>query len=484
MIKDIVPELLEKIQQEFQDNTAKSNILKAKIQALKTGKVTHLDSNEFAIEVGKILADIFKNEISADDLPDSRMYYNIAKRLIDLNLKINYDLVSDYSTNVQELLNKKSNISLKAIKTKLNQDRIDGIVNKISEYDDFEKGKWLLDEPIKNFTQSIVDDTIKTNADFQYKSGLTPKIIRKEVGNCCPWCKAVVGVYEYPDVPKDIYRRHQRCRCTVDYIPGNGKKQDIWSKKWTDSNESDKIQKRIDISNRIAAKNDVKHRLRKDLGFDTVDKSIDNLDQKLLSVNIDNLNKIENNFGAIHKSTISISSNKSKRRAMAYVSNYVKEPLKQDFVLNTNYFSDGKKLIDAAKSAIQKNWIMPAKVENYQVYVVTHEYGHILQNVIVADELESLGGFSAFETTAVTPEGRMKAYSDLKKKIKKRHLEEIMEIAVRNSEDPHNVIRNNLSTYGKTNPAEFFAEAFANSQLGEPNELGNAMLEWLKGKGY
>lgn len=248
MIKDVVPELLKKIQQEFQNNTAKSKILKAKIQALKAGKATHLDSNEFAIEVGKILADIFKNEISADDLPDSRMYYNIAKRLIDSNLKINYYLVSDYSTNVQDLLNKKSNISLKAIKPELNQDRIDGIVNKISEYDDFKKGKWLLDEPIKNFTQSVVDDTIKTNADFQYKAGLTPKIIRKEVGNCCPWCKAVVGVYEYPDVPKDIYRRHQRCRCTVDYIPGNGKKQDVWSKKWTDSNESDKIKKRIELS--------------------------------------------------------------------------------------------------------------------------------------------------------------------------------------------------------------------------------------------
>lgn len=248
MIKDIVPELLEKIQQEFQNNTAKSKILKAKIQALKARKATHLDSNEFAVEVGKILADIFKNEISADNLPDGRMYYNIAKRLIDSNLKINYDLVSDYSTNVQDLLNKKSNISLKSMKPELNQDRIDGIINKISEYDDFEKGKWLLDEPVKNFTQSIVDDTIKTNADFQYKAGLTPKIIRKEVGNCCPWCKAVVGVYEYPDVPKDIYRRHQRCRCTVDYVPGNGKKQDVWSKKWKDIDESDKIQERKELS--------------------------------------------------------------------------------------------------------------------------------------------------------------------------------------------------------------------------------------------
>ena len=247
MNKDIVPELLEKIQSEFKNKSEKSKVLKKKILALKAGKATHLDSNEFAIEVGNILADVFKNEITEDVLPDNKMYYNIAKRLIEPNMKNNFDIVSDYSKEVQEVLNKESNISLNAIKPELNQDRIDGIVNKISEYDDFEEGKWLLEEPIKNFTQSIVDDTIKTNADFQYKSGLTPKIVRKEVGNCCDWCKEVVGVYEYPDVPKDVYRRHRFCRCAVDYLPGNGKKQDVWSKRWIDFDDEE-AQGRIKFS--------------------------------------------------------------------------------------------------------------------------------------------------------------------------------------------------------------------------------------------
>lgn len=228
MNKDMVPELLAKIQNEFKHKTGKSEIIKKKILALKAGKVTHLDSNEFAIEVGNILAEVFKNEIRENVLPDNKIYYNIAKRLIEPNMKINYDLVSDFSKEVQEVLNKEASISLRAIKPEINQDRIDGIVNKICDYDDFNQGKWLLDEPIKNFTQSIVDDTIKVNADFQYKSGLTPKIVRKEAGNCCEWCKEIVGVYEYPDVPKDVYRRHRFCRCTVDYVPVDGKKQDVW----------------------------------------------------------------------------------------------------------------------------------------------------------------------------------------------------------------------------------------------------------------
>ncbi|WP_130820095.1 hypothetical protein [Anaerococcus vaginimassiliensis] len=99
----------------------------------------------------------------------------------------NYDLVSEYSKEVQSILNKQANILIQAQKADLNQDRIDMLVNKISEYDSFEKGKWLLDEPIRNFTQSIVDDTIKKNADLHYKAGLRPKIIRREKGNCCDW---------------------------------------------------------------------------------------------------------------------------------------------------------------------------------------------------------------------------------------------------------------------------------------------------------
>lgn len=232
MNKDIVPELLEKIQKEFKNKSEKSKVLKRKILDLKVGKATHIDSNEFAIEVGKILADVFKDEITSDVLPDGKMYYNIAKRLIEPNMKNNYDLVSDYSRDVQETLNKKSNISLKAIKPEVNQDRIDGIVNKISEYDDFKKGKWLLEEPIINFTQSVIDDLIKVNVDFQYDAGLSPKIIRKESGNCCDWCKSLVGTYDYPDdVPKDVWRRHRFCRCTVDYLPGDGKIQNVHTKK-------------------------------------------------------------------------------------------------------------------------------------------------------------------------------------------------------------------------------------------------------------
>ena len=69
---------------------------------------------------------------------------------------------------IQTSLNKSSRIGIKAIKPELNQDRILGIVNKVSEAEAYDDVAWVLDEPIVNFSQSIVDDSIKANAEFQY----------------------------------------------------------------------------------------------------------------------------------------------------------------------------------------------------------------------------------------------------------------------------------------------------------------------------
>lgn len=247
-VKDIVPGIFDEIEKSFDLKTKESHIIKDKLKALKNKKANYKDANDFAVEIGNILANTFQDKIKTGDLPDGKMYYNIAKRLIEPNMVRNHDLVSEYSKEVQSLLNKKANISIKAQMADLNQDRIYKLVDKITKYDSFEDGKWLLNEPIINFSQAVVDETIKKNANLHYKSGLNPKIIRKEHGNCCDWCKEIVGTYSYPDVPEDIYRRHRHCRCTVDYYPGDGKKQDVWSKKWKDIEKDDKIKERIELS--------------------------------------------------------------------------------------------------------------------------------------------------------------------------------------------------------------------------------------------
>lgn len=244
MDNDIVPALLEEIQNEFDKRTYNSKKLKKAFLLLQNKKATYLDANNFAIEIGEILSDVLRTKITAEVLPDGKMYFNIADRILNPTMKKNYDLISNFIVDVQIELNRTANLRLKGQIPEFNQDRIDGIVNRISSEEDFESIKWLLDDPIINFSQSIVDDGIKANAEFHAKAGLQPKITRRVSGHACEWCSRLAGTYGYYEAPKEVYQRHERCRCTVDYNPGDGRKQDVWSKAWRDSQKEQKIANR------------------------------------------------------------------------------------------------------------------------------------------------------------------------------------------------------------------------------------------------
>lgn len=484
-VKDIVPGIYDEIDKTFKLKAKESKTIKEKLKVLKNKKADYKDANEFAVEIGNILADTFQDKIKTGDLPDGKMYYNIAKRLIEPNMVRNHDLVSEYSKEVQSILNKQSKISIKAQKADLNQDRIDKLVDKITKYDSFEAGKWLLNEPVINFTQAVVDETVRKNADLHVNAGLSPKIERYTNGKCCDWCDKLAGIYNYEDVKdtgNEVFRRHRHCDCLVIYDPKNGsKRRNVHTHKPVDNNIEK--EKRIKLNEEKISQDKIKKILKTDVGFNSVDNSIYSIDETLLKDNTEQIKNLEEKFGAIHKSKGSISSKKSNN-AIAYVSRSFINPSNQDLVLNIDYYSDRNKTINERASAIKNKWSMPAKSENYGVYTITHEYGHILQNSIVHDELEKLGGFESFKTRAKTFKGKIKSYEKLQNKIKRRHFEEIRQIAADKSSDPDNLIKNNLSQYGKTNYAEFFAEVFANSQLGESNELGDAMSEWLKERGY
>ena len=237
MVKDIVPSLLKKIKSEFEGARLDSEVLKDLLSKLHHSKASYLDANQYAIEIGEILSKALGASLTNEMLPDGKMYYNIAQRVLTDVLGRNYELVSDYAEQVQENLNSEAKIGLAAQVPELNQDRIDGLVNRLASEESFDDVKWLLVDPIVIFSQSIVDDSIRKNAEFHHKVGLSPKIVRRVVGHPCKWCKSLEGSYNYPEVPKDVYRRHGKCRCTVDYHPGNGKKQNVHTKKWTDEKQ-------------------------------------------------------------------------------------------------------------------------------------------------------------------------------------------------------------------------------------------------------
>lgn len=116
------------------------------------------------------------------------------------------------------------------------------------------------EQQIENLSEHIVDQSVEENAKFHYESGIRAKVVRTSSGHCCEWCADMAGDYEYPNVPNDVYARHVNCNCTVEYMPGNGRVQDVYTKTWR--NENYKTEQ-VDIEERLSVIDELRKRERK-----------------------------------------------------------------------------------------------------------------------------------------------------------------------------------------------------------------------------
>lgn len=254
--QDIAPMLREQIQRDFFEFLGDTGFSGSDYAA----------AEDYAEKVGSALAEAFRRNLTTDTLPDGKLYWNIADRVVRPMLEQDHALVADAAAAAQQKLNELAGLSLKAQRATLDESRVDGILQKAAAAENFEDSAWVLDEPVRTFSRMTVDDTLKANVDFQGKTGRSPRVIRTAESDCCKWCSAQAGTYTYPDVPQDVYRRHERCRCRVEYDPGSGRRQNVWDKQWTE--DEDQRRERIQKIQKLSTETDdsAKIELRKQIG--------------------------------------------------------------------------------------------------------------------------------------------------------------------------------------------------------------------------
>ncbi|MBO4819117.1 MAG: DUF4258 domain-containing protein [Firmicutes bacterium] len=230
---DIAPELLEKVQQSFEAETAGLR------DEIANGVKSYEEAYSYAIQVGEALSKSFGVNITPEVLPDGMMYYNIADKVVRPMLQAEYEISSAAAVQAQRSANRAAGIGIKAQVPDFDEERAQGIIDRVSSQP-FDEVSWLLNEPVKTFSKNVVDNTLQKNVEFQGKSGLSPKIRRTTSGETCKWCQEVAGVYEYPNVPGDVYRRHANCDCVVEYIDG-GKVQNVHTKQVRNAEERDRM---------------------------------------------------------------------------------------------------------------------------------------------------------------------------------------------------------------------------------------------------
>lgn len=222
---DIAPELYKRIERLYQSGMAANPEIKA-LRAIE--RKTYADAQRFAIRAGKNASRALTTVLKPSALPNETMYFNIAERTLRPILSQLYEDVAAFCAEAQLTVNEAAGLGMNAIKPALNDSRISGMINRMTEEVSYDDITWILKAPVVNFSQSVVDDSVVENMRFQSEAGIKPKIVRTTDGNCCEWCSKLAGTYDYPTSNTDIYRRHDNCPCVLTYYPKRGRSESVW----------------------------------------------------------------------------------------------------------------------------------------------------------------------------------------------------------------------------------------------------------------
>ena len=246
MEKDIAPELLEAIRERRREKEGRDPQIAAFTEKLNARKATQRDVAQYSGRLGELLSETLREILTPDNLPEGKLYYNIAARTIGPMLRNVHQMVNDSAIQAQKAIDEENGIGMKAVPAAFPEKRVNDLLYKIgSEETTPEQAQALMGEPIENNCRKFFDEHVRHNADVRFKAGLSPMIVRT-VGSSeirtskrrkyhvpCKWCISMAGEYPYDEVNdtgNDVFRRHSGCRCIVEYVC-DGKKQNVWSKK-------------------------------------------------------------------------------------------------------------------------------------------------------------------------------------------------------------------------------------------------------------
>lgn len=486
--------------------------LRAALKHIDAGKGTFQDTAQYSERTSELLGQILSKHV--DELPEG-MREAVCKAL----LRERYEEMNGICAEVQEQLDAQIDIRLQPQRAPYPAERVQQVAHALEDPTvALSVIQRRAKAPVANVSKSFHDDYMQKNADVRSRLGFKCYLNRVAATGCCKWCTDIAGRYVYGDHPDEVFHRHDNCACTVTYENGR-ERQDVWSKrKWqadpaeveangfkpvvnsqekaaeieeqqmaqfiglTSGKKRGKMKEKEPVFESIWEKitavlsgkvkdskldqKEIEEALRT-IGFSTVDRSFFTKVDKKMQISItDQLKLLEDRFHAVSRSKNPFIIADLKGDAVASCRCQLDNPDVQYLRLSTSRFKHRSSHLAERRKDIKDFYCMPCldDDETLSRYVVTHEYGHMLENALVAQDMQ----------------GRMYSSSRYYE-FYKRDIEKI----ARDIDPKYDQNKSKyLSEYGHKDDREFFAECFANSQLGQPNVLGLAMTKWLEGRGF
>lgn len=232
-MNDVSPILLESVQHYFDMWFYTDKEIKEIYKKVSNGTATFKEMKRFSELASSILCRALETTFTAENLPDGKLYQNIAEKVITPMLEQNHELISEVCGYVGDDLNRAARIGTNTVTAVFNADKAETVAQIAANCGGIKPGNKAA-QLVENATMSMVDDFIQVNLEFQKKLGLVPQIQRIYHGgkNHCEFCASLqyIGEYNGPGMPSEIFSRHRDCRCTLIYKPQKGPYQDPWSK--------------------------------------------------------------------------------------------------------------------------------------------------------------------------------------------------------------------------------------------------------------
>lgn len=132
MEKDIVPALWEKIESTFTASCSADPLIKSLVEKNAKGNATQGDLFTYAKRLGVHASKSLTIHINLEDLPDGRLYWNIAERTVGRMLEIVHSKVNDYGIEVLSSENESRGIRIKGVSADYPEERVRAMISKLT----------------------------------------------------------------------------------------------------------------------------------------------------------------------------------------------------------------------------------------------------------------------------------------------------------------------------------------------------------------
>lgn len=185
------------------------------------GKGTYKTANDLAVRVGQKLGGVLKVHEPIEGITEWD-YFD----LIPKTWGLDHQIMADACRGVQETMNKNAGLGIKYKEPAFDVDRVKGIITELTDHPDFTSIDKTFYDQLVNFSQNVVDQSIRENAGVMFRSGIKTMVIRQAEAGGCKWCQDQAGVYDYNEVKdrgNDVWRRHENCNCSIDFVTERSK---------------------------------------------------------------------------------------------------------------------------------------------------------------------------------------------------------------------------------------------------------------------